>query len=56
MNLKLKNQQQIKNQESFQKKVVRSKLLQCPIYCYEICLQYEIETASETQKNCKNSF
>jgi len=54
MNPRSKNQRRNKNQESFQKIVVRCNALQRPVYEHEVCSQYVVGTGSDTQKNCKN--
>jgi len=54
MNSRSNNQRRRKNQESFQKIVVRCDVLQRPVYEHEVCPQYAIKTGSDTQKNCKN--
>ena len=48
------NNQRRKNQDSFQKIVIRCNVLQRPVYEHEHCTQYAIKTASDANKNCKN--
>jgi len=59
MNPRSKNQQRRRNQDLFQKKIIRCKSLQRPVYEHETCQQYDIKVGSESQKickNCKHSF
>lgn len=54
MNPRSNNQRQRKNQESFQKIIVRCNALQRPVYEHEVCSKYAIKTESTAQKSCKN--
>ena len=54
MNPRSNNQRQRKNQESFQKIIIRCNALQRPVYEHEVCTKYIIKTESTSQKNCKN--
>jgi hypothetical protein len=48
------NYQRRKNQETFQKIVIRCDVLHRPVYEHEVCAQYMIKTGSDAQRNCKN--
>jgi hypothetical protein len=54
MNGRSNNQRQRKNQESFQKIIVRCNALQRPVYEHEVCSKYMIKTEATAQKICKN--
>lgn len=48
------NNKRRKNQELFQKIIIRCQVLQRPVYEHEVCQQYMAKSGSDTQKNCKN--
>ena len=54
MNPRSNNKRRSKNQDSFQKIIIRCNATQRPVYEHETCSHCDIETGSDTQKICKN--
>ena len=42
------------NQKQIQKKVIRCKALNRPVFAHEVCSKYSPKVSSNNQKNCEN--
>jgi hypothetical protein len=49
-----KNRRRRNNQTKKQKKLVRCKVLNRPMFDHEVCSQFSSKISSNTQKNCEN--